>query len=324
MLRCCREWSLQDHSLLRSGRTEALNGQFGLKLRTEGYSWFCQHKQDRNFIKINRIGDYKTLLKDVDALWVVPSSNTKEDNFKTFAKKRFTLRKDPSVVNSLDEFVQTRSSCWIIEEKLGQYFCDCYQGIKGKLCKHTVGLMYKTKVLTETEDVRSQPLGQKRKPGRPKKEGNNFPHCLTTSPAPAPVPVSRYWRSPEVPEMLSLSPSQAAQPPEESATPRLSTVLPSSPVLRREQRDVSIIVSLSPTEAIPSSPSSPDIRGQSESPEIAPVEAPLTLPAVTRKSRKRRREKSPSKERKKVVLSFVDSENLILSINKKRTLRRRK
>ena len=95
-------------------------------------------------------------------------------------------------------------------------------------------------------------------------------------------------------------------------------------MLRREQRDVSIIVSLSPTEAIPSSSSSPDIRGQSESPEIAPVEAPLTLPAVTRKSRKRRREKSPSKERKKVVLSFVDSENLILSINKKRTLRRRK
>ena len=82
----CREWSLQDHTLLRSSRTEALNGQFGLRLRTAGYSWFCQHKQDRNFIKISRIGEYKTLLKDVDALWVVPSSNTKEDNFKMFAK----------------------------------------------------------------------------------------------------------------------------------------------------------------------------------------------------------------------------------------------
>ena len=50
----------------------------------------------------------------------------------------------------------------------------------------------KTKVLTETKDVRSQPLGQKRKPGRPKKEGNNFPHCLTTSPAPAPPAISRF------------------------------------------------------------------------------------------------------------------------------------
>ena len=187
-------------------RTEALNGQFGLKLRTEGYSWFCQHKQDRNVIKINKIQGYKTLLKDVAALWVVPSSNTKEDNFKIFAKKRFALRQDPSVATNFEEFVQIRSSCWIIEEKGGQYYCDCYFGIKGKLCKHTVGLMYKTKVLTETEDVRSVPLGRKRKPGRPKKEGRNFPHCLTTSPAPAPVPVSRYWRSPEVPENLSLSP----------------------------------------------------------------------------------------------------------------------
>ena len=66
----------------------------------------------------------------------------------------------------------------------------------------------------------------------------------------------------------------------------------------------------------------PDLRGQSESPEIVPVEA--TLPAVTQKSRKRGREISPSFERKKVVLSFIDSENLILSITKKRTLRRRK
>ena len=147
--------------------------------------------------------------------------------------------------------------------------------------------MYKTKVLIETEDVRSVPLGQKRKPGRPKKEGRNFPHCLTTSPAPAPVPVSRYWRSPEVPGNLSLSPPQAVQPPEvrqgQSATPRLSTALPSSPVLRREQRDVSIIASLSP---IPS----PD-RGQLESPEIVPLEE--TLPAAVRKSRKKRRDISP-------------------------------
>ena len=294
MLRLCREWSLQDHSLLRSSRTEALNGQFGLKLRTEGYSWFCQHKQDRNFMKINKIQGYKTLLKDVAALWVVPSSNTKEDNFKIFAKKRFALRQDPSVATNFEEFVQIRSSCWIIEEKGGQYYCDCYFGIKGKLCKHTVGLMYKTKVLTETEDVRSVPLGQKRKPGRPKKEGRNFPHCLTTSPAPAPVPVSRYWRSPEVPENLSLSPPQAAQLPEvrqgQSATPRLSTALPSSPVLRREQRNVSIIASLSP---IPSSSSSlsPD-RGLLESPEIVPLEE--TLPAAVRKSRKKRRDISPS------------------------------
>ena len=302
MLRMCREWSLQDHTLLRSSRTEALNGQFGLRLRTAGYSWFCQHKQDRNFIKIIRIGEYKTLLKDVDALWVVPSSNTKEDNFKIFAKKRFALRQDPSVATTLEEFVRTRSSCWIIEEKGGQYYCDCFSGIKGKLCKHSVGLMYKTKILTETEDVRSKPLGQKRKPGRPKK----LPHCLTSSPAPAlpspavpteaaapvpteavapvpaeaatPVPVSRYWSS------LS---------PEEPATSRLSPTL-SSPSPELRGHNVSVVASLSPA-----------------------------LPAAMRKSRKRRREKSPPVQRKKVVLSFVEDENLMKSISKKRTSRRR-
>ena len=78
MLLCCRESSLQEHLLLRSSWTEGVNGQFGLKIRNEGYSWFCQQHQDRKFIKINRIGDFKTLLKDVDTLWVIPSSNTKK------------------------------------------------------------------------------------------------------------------------------------------------------------------------------------------------------------------------------------------------------
>ena len=78
-----------------------------------------------------------------------------------------------------------RNSCWILEERNGDYFCDCPKGSKGKLCKHTVGLLYSNGHLEATSDVRRVRLGQKRKPGRPKK----LPICLARSPPPAPVPM---------------------------------------------------------------------------------------------------------------------------------------
>ena len=52
------------------------------------------------------------------------------------------------------------------------------EGIKARLCKHSVGLMYKCDVLEISSDVRSKPLGQKRRRGRPKK----LPFCLVNSP----------------------------------------------------------------------------------------------------------------------------------------------
>ena len=54
--------------------------------------------------------------------------------------------------------------------------------------EHEVGLMYKKGILEVTSEVRSVPINQKRKRGRPKK----LPHCLTRSPAaavqPSPTP----------------------------------------------------------------------------------------------------------------------------------------
>ena len=49
------------------------------------------------------------------------------------------------------------------------FFCNCPVGMKGKICKHTVGLLYKNSLLEITEEVRNKPLGVKRKRGRPKK-----------------------------------------------------------------------------------------------------------------------------------------------------------
>ena len=74
--------------------------------------------------------------------------------------------------------MKIRSSCYIIEQKGREFYCDCFIGSKGHLCKHSVGLMYKTGTLEVTSDVRSKPLGPKRGRGRPKKTG----HCLTITP----------------------------------------------------------------------------------------------------------------------------------------------
>ena len=53
--------------------------------------------------------------------------------------------------------------------------------IKGLLCKHSVALMYKCDISEVDSEVRSKPIGQKRKRGRPKK----LPACLAQSPEPA-------------------------------------------------------------------------------------------------------------------------------------------
>ena len=74
-------------------------------------------------------------------------------------------------------YMAVRNSCWILEERNGDYFCDCPKGSKGKLCKHTLGLLYSNGHLEATSDVRSVRLGQKLKPGRPQK----LPMCLATS-----------------------------------------------------------------------------------------------------------------------------------------------
>ena len=55
--------------------------------------------------------------------------------------------------------------------------------LQAKLCYHTDGLLYVNGHLEATSDVRSVPLGEKRRKGRPKK----IPHSLQMSPARNPV-----------------------------------------------------------------------------------------------------------------------------------------
>ena len=79
--------------------------------------------------------------------------------------------------------MKVRQSCHLLEQVNNEFFCDCPLGIKGKMCKHTVALLYKTGIIEITSDVLSKPLGQKRKRGRSKK----IPHCLQKSSEPRTV-----------------------------------------------------------------------------------------------------------------------------------------
>ena len=267
MLRMTNEWSLQmqDLSVITTGRAAALNGQFGLKYRTEGYSWYLTHKQNENFIGIKPQGK-KTLLSDVEAIWAIPSSNSKNESasLKDLAKSRMALRTDSTSSKSFNEFIQTRSSCWLVERREGLFFCDCYNGIKGRICKHAVGLMYKTGDLEVTDDVRSKPLGQKRRRGRPKK----LPHCLTNSPSAPVIPMASYHQpSPDL-QLQTLSP--------------LSHTAPSSPVLPALAQRRPDPTTTSPLQTLARQASAAD------TPSACPPPPLSCLPPATRKSRKRK------------------------------------
>jgi hypothetical protein len=109
-----------------------------LKLCTEGYQWYKTNKAAvGHILKVDPRGKY-TVSEDsehqlgkVDAIWVVSSSsNTLLDMpLKRLAKQRIKKRGEPEFA-SFDQYLQIRQSCWIIEERDGQYYCDCPIGMK--------------------------------------------------------------------------------------------------------------------------------------------------------------------------------------------------
>ena len=168
---------------------------------TEGFKWSQENRKEiRNkVIKVDRgtrLGLYTVSesmsLGDVDKIWVVEShSNVMAGNLILRAKMKLEERENPSM-KSFDEKMMIKQSCWIIEERSGDFFCDCPVGIKGKLCKHSIGMHYrnKTNKIPIASAVISLPLHQKRKPGRPKEKRR--PHCLSRSPPKPSTPTHSY------------------------------------------------------------------------------------------------------------------------------------
>ena len=61
-----------------------------LKIRTDGYKWFQEHKADRFYVKV-RLDGRKTQIENIETLWVVPSSNS-DDDLKKLAASRLNQR----------------------------------------------------------------------------------------------------------------------------------------------------------------------------------------------------------------------------------------
>ena len=153
-------------------------------MKTKAYQWYIKSKMATGgkILKVRNPETKYTVMQDfrlgaVDGLWAVISSSPGEERLQDRAKERMLHRAIPSC-STFDSFAKMRQSCWILEEKDGEFYCDCFEGIKGRLCKHSIGMMYFAGYLSPEDDVRSVPLGGKRKRGRPAQNR----HCLIRSP----------------------------------------------------------------------------------------------------------------------------------------------
>ena len=138
------------------------------------------------------------------------------------------------------------------------------------MCKHAVGMLYKTGIMEITSDVRSKPLGQKRKRGRPKK----IPHCLQKSPEPRTVGsvAQATYINPSPDVSLTFSDSNLTTSP-----PRVSSVIP-------------FIPQLSPSHTS-RSPTTPQVS-RAPSPAVASPQPPASPPVTTRTRRRQQKDDS--------------------------------
>ena len=327
-LRMVHEWALEDFSNLDSTRNETLFTQpDGLKLRSAGYDWLGQHKSNTNFVKIPS-NNLKTLLPNTQTIWAVPSSFTKdtEDSLKEIAKQRIIERFKIPDIQTFDESMKIRQSCHLIEQVNEEFFCDCPLGIKGKMCKHICGMLYKTGTLEISSDVRSKPLGQKRKRGRPKK----IPHCLQKSPEPrtvGSVVQSSYINpSPDVSLIIS-DKNQTSSPSPTRSMINVSPFIPPSsppPVPRSPTPPIAPCPAVASPQAPAVSPSPPVIR-TTRSRRQQEDSVCVTKKATTTRSKRQREVAEPdlppakriSRQTVKITLGL--EQNIIVNVKKSRS-----
>ena len=139
LARMVSEWSEEDDHLLESSRLAALQGETNsLSLKTDGYQWYKSNKTgSNNILRINAKDKYTVsessefLLGKVTNLWAVNSSEGLKSgkSLKERAKERLANRNVPQSGN-FDDYLKVRSSCWILEERDGDFYCDCPVGMK--------------------------------------------------------------------------------------------------------------------------------------------------------------------------------------------------
>ena len=134
------EWSEEKDNLLESDRLEGLHGEVdSLALRIEAYHWYKLNANTKDkIVRIKNTQENYTVsesdefrLGEVQTLWAVNSSEGLKDgvSLKERAKERFNHRKLP-LSEDFDDYRKIRSSCWILEKKDNQFYCNCSIGMK--------------------------------------------------------------------------------------------------------------------------------------------------------------------------------------------------
>ena len=195
LARMLREWSERDDSILFGSRLAPLfqkdikdgQGMTGLARQTAGWKFSHEYRKGvpNKVVRIpNTVENYSTIseyhgLGTVTQLYGI---NTKKSSSELLLKIRAKLAERANPSNkSWEEKKKILIGCHLIEERDGDFYCDCFEGIKGRLCEHTTGMHFRNKTgkIPVTEDVRSLPIAQKRPKGRPKQLPAN---ALTRSP----------------------------------------------------------------------------------------------------------------------------------------------
>ena len=118
-------------------------------------------------------------MKNVSAIWAIPSSQTKQSELtlKEISKQRLSHKFNASLSTSFDEYLKIRSSCHLVEQVGKDFYCDCHEGMKARLCKRTVGLMYKIGIMEISSDVRRERGGGQRSFLMPDQESMSRTSC---------------------------------------------------------------------------------------------------------------------------------------------------
>ena len=150
-----REFAEEDDLLLREGRLAGLlrtdlkdgQGKTGLARMTAGWKWAHEFRKGvtNKVVKIDpRTPNYSTIAEEhnlgrVEQLFGVNNSSKVTKPLKDKILDKLEERKNPSL-KTWDEKKRILTACYLLEEREGDFFCDCFEGIKGRMCKHTVGM----------------------------------------------------------------------------------------------------------------------------------------------------------------------------------------
>lgn len=152
------KWSEARNAESVNGLSFAERPTASLKEWTSAYQWASMNKRV-----------LKQSAEDSKILFFTTSSNTTESITQEILT---TFKAVDCTWDTFDNFKQSHFSIWTItinEKDISDFHCTCPYYLKKSICKHTLGMQIRLKLVSAPPEAKTIPLGQKRKRGRPAK-----------------------------------------------------------------------------------------------------------------------------------------------------------